>query len=145
MLSTIDGYRAAIADKLGISPINISKDENLAHLLNSFHRDRPKGRRGIPSWNLSLVLHQLTIAPYVPSEHCATIWTGPQAEQGTSLCLLKKVFDKEISPATISSWIKQTVILCYELSDQEALTLNQVKAHDVRAFAASKGFQLGNP
>ena len=27
----------------------------------------------------------------------------------------KKGFDKEISPATISSWIKQTVILCYEL------------------------------
>ena len=43
----------------------------------------------------------------------------------------KKGFDKDISPATISSWIKQTVILCYELSDQEALTLHQVKAHDV--------------
>ena len=26
----------------------------------------------------------------------------------------KKGFDKDISPATISSWIKQTVILCYE-------------------------------
>ena len=45
-----------------------------------------------------------------------------------------KSFDKDISPATISSWIKQTVILCYELSDQEAHTLHQVKAHDVRAF-----------
>ena len=32
----------------------------------SFHRDRPKGRRGIPSWNLSLVLHQLTKAPFEP-------------------------------------------------------------------------------
>ena len=46
--STIDGYRSAIADKLGNSPFNISKDENLTHLLDSFHRDRPKGRRGIP-------------------------------------------------------------------------------------------------
>ena len=36
-----------------------------------------------------------------------------------------------------------TVILCYELSGQEALTLHQVKAHVVRAFAASKAFQLG--
>ena len=45
-----------------------------------------------------------------------------------------KGFDKDISPATISSWIKQTVILCYELSDQEAHTLHQVKAHDVRAL-----------
>ena len=55
----------------------------------------------------------------------------------------KKGFDKDISPATISSWIKQTVILCYELSDHHAHTLHQVKAHDVRAFAASKAFQSG--
>ena len=46
--------------------LNISKDENLTRLLDSFHRDRPKGRRGIPSWNLSLVLHQLTKAPFEP-------------------------------------------------------------------------------
>ena len=52
----------------------------------------------------------------------------------------KKGFDKDISPATVSSWIKQTAILCYELSDQESLTLHQVKAHDVRYFAASKAF-----
>ena len=64
--STIDGYRSAIADKLGNSTLNISKDENLTRLLDSFHRDRPKGRRGIPSWNLSLVLHQLTKAPFEP-------------------------------------------------------------------------------
>ena len=64
--STIDGYRFAIADKLGNSTLNISKDENLTRLLDSFHRDRPKGRRGIPSWNLSLVLHQLTKAPFEP-------------------------------------------------------------------------------
>ena len=54
--STIDGYRSAIADKLGNSPFNISKDENITRLLDSFHRDRPKGRRGMPSWNLSLIL-----------------------------------------------------------------------------------------
>ena len=35
------------------------------------------------------------------------------------------------------------MILWYEISDQEALTLYQVKAHDVRAFAASKAFQSG--
>ena len=57
----------------------------------------------------------------------------------------KKGFDKDISPATISSWIKQTVILCYELSDQEAHILHQVKAHDVRALATSKVFQSGVP
>ena len=64
--STIDGYRSAIADKLGNATVNISKDDNLTRLLESFHRDRPKGRRGIPSWNLSLVLHQLTKAPFKP-------------------------------------------------------------------------------
>ena len=47
--STIDGYRSAIADKLGNPSLNISKDENLTRLLDRFHRDRPKGRRGIPS------------------------------------------------------------------------------------------------
>ena len=35
--STIHGYRSAIADKLGNLPFNISKDENLTHLLDSFH------------------------------------------------------------------------------------------------------------
>ena len=64
--STIDGYRSAIADKLGNTTVSISKDDNLTRLLESFQRDRPKGRRGIPSWNLSLVLHQLTKAPFEP-------------------------------------------------------------------------------
>ena len=50
----------------------------------------------------------------------------------------KKGFTKDISPAMISSWIKHTVILCYELSNQEALTLHQVKAQDVKGFTASK-------
>ena len=234
---TIDGYRSAIADKLGNSTINVSKDENLTRLLDSFHRDRPKGRRGITSWNLSLVLHQLTKAPFEPLKEASlkhltfktvfllalgsgkrkseihawlhknirhqsdwskvSLYPSPSflsknqlAKEGPdsvapvvipalapsldrslkgdrSLCPVralhyyldrtadlrqnkelvfvsfKKGFDKDISPATISSWIKQTVILCYELSDQEALTLHQVTAHDVRAFAASKAFQSG--
>ena len=234
---TIDGYRSAIADKLGNSTINVSKDENLTRLLDSFHRDRPKGRKGIPSWNLSLVLHQLTKAPFEPLKDSSlkhltfktvfllalgsgkrrseihawlhknirhqsdwskvSLYPSPSflsknqlAKEGPdsvapvvipalapsldrslkgdrSLCPVralryyldrtadlrqnkelvfvsfKKGFDKDISPATISSWIKQTVVLCYELSDQEALTLHQVKAHDVRAFAASKAFQSG--
>ena len=46
--STIDGYRSAIADKLGNASVNVSKDENLNHLLDSFHRDRPKGHREFP-------------------------------------------------------------------------------------------------
>ena len=235
--SSIDGYRSAIADKLGNTTVNISKDDNLTRLLESFHRDRPKGRRGIPSWNLSLVLHQLTKAPFEPLREALlkhltfktvfllalgsgkrkseihawqhknirhqSDWSkvslfpspsflsknqlakeGPESvapvvipalaptldkslKSDRSLCPVralryyldrtsdlrqhkelvfvsfKKGFDKDISPATISSWIKQTVILCYELSDHQAHTLHQVKAHDVRAFAASKAFQSG--
>ena len=235
--STIDGYRSAIADKLGDTIVNISKDDNLTRLLETFHRDRPKGRRGIPSWNLSLVLHQLTKAPFEPLREASlkhltfktvfllalgsgkrrseihawqhknirhqSDWSkvslfpspsflsknqlakeGPESvapvvipalaptldkslKSDRSLCPVralryyldrtsdirqdkqlvfvsfKKGFDKDISPATISSWIKQTVILCYELSDHHAHTLHQVKAHDVRAFAASKAFQSG--
>ena len=193
--------------------------------------------RGIPSWNLSLVLHQLTKAPFEPLKEVSlkhltfktvfllalgsgkrrseihawlhknirhqsdwskvSLYPSPSflsknqlAKEGPdsvapvviptlaptldkslkddrSLCPVralryyldrtsdlkqnkelvfvsfKKGFDKDISPATISSWIKQIVILCYELSDQEALTLHHVKAHDVRAFAASKAFHLG--
>ena len=216
--STIDGYKSAIADKLGNSTSNVSKDENLTRLLDSFHRDRPKGRRGIPSWNLSLVLHQLTKAPFEPLKEASlkhltfktvfllaldsgkrrseihawlhknirhqsdwskvSLYPSPSflsknqlAKEGPdsvapvvipalaptldkslkgdrSLCPVralryyldrtsdqqnkelvfvsfKKGFDKDISPATISSWIKQTVILCYELSHQKALTLHQ--------------------
>ena len=215
---TIDGYRSAIADKLGNVTINVSKDENLTRLLDSFHRDRPKGRRGIPYWNLTLVLHQLTKAPFEPLKEaslkhltCKTVflmalgsgkrrseihawlhknirhqsdWSkvslypspsflsknqlakeGPDSvvpvvlpalapsldkslKGDRSLCPVralryylnrtsdlrqnkelvfvsfKKGFDKDISLVTISVWIKQTVILCYELSDQEALTLH---------------------
>ena len=39
--STIDGYRSATADKLRNWSINVSKDENLTRLMDSFHRDRP--------------------------------------------------------------------------------------------------------
>ena len=55
----------------------------------------------------------------------------------------KKGFDKDISSATISSWIKKTLVQCYELSDHKALPTHQVKAHDVRAFATSKVFKSG--
>ena len=35
------------------------------------------------------------------------------------------------------------MLLCYQLSDEEVQNLHQVRAHDVRAFAASKAFQGG--
>ena len=206
--TTIDGYRSAISDKLGNQTINVGKDENLTRLLDSFHRDRPRGRRGVPTWNLSLVLHQLTKASFEPLEDASlkhltfktvflmalasgkrrseihawlyknirnqSNWSnvsfypspsflsknqlakeGPgsvapvvipalaptlarSSKADRSLCPVRALrcyldrtsdmrsgkelvfvsfktgFDRDISPATISSWIKQTVVLCYE-------------------------------
>ena len=60
--------------------------------------------------------------------------------KGLVFVSFRKSFHKDIVPPTISSWIKQTV---YQLSDEEAQNLHQVRAHDVRAFAASKAFQGG--
>ena len=39
----------------------------------------------------------------------------------------KKCFDKDISPANISSWIKQTVILCYDLLIRRPLPCIRLK------------------
>ena len=52
----------------------------------------------------------------------------------------KKGHSTDIRPTTLSSWLKQTILLCYKEADQQALDLVQVKAHDIRAFAASKAF-----
>ena len=35
------------------------------------------------------------------------------------------------------------MLLCYKLSDKDALQVYQVKAHDVKAFTASNAFQGG--
>ena len=55
----------------------------------------------------------------------------------------KKGHTSDIRPATLFSWLKQTILLCYKQADQQALDLVQVKAHDIRAFAASKAFYSG--
>ena len=48
---------------------------------------------------------------------------------------LKKGHTSDIRPATLSSWLKQTILHCYKQADQQAFDLVQVKAHDIRAFA----------
>ena len=55
----------------------------------------------------------------------------------------KKGHTSDIRPATLSSWLKQTILLCYKQADQQVLDMVQVKAHDIRAFAASKAFYGG--
>ena len=64
--STIDGYRSAIADKLGNSPININKDENLTRLLDSSTETDPKAGGESPPGTSPWFLHQLTKARFEP-------------------------------------------------------------------------------
>ena len=64
--STIDGYRTVIVDTLGPVGHHISQSSDLNRLLSSFHRDRPKSSRNHPKWNLSVVLNELTKAPFQP-------------------------------------------------------------------------------
>ena len=61
---TIDGYRTAIVDTLGPTWLHISQSSDLNRLLSSFHRDRPKSSRNLPKWNPSVVLNELTKAPF---------------------------------------------------------------------------------
>ena len=62
--STIDEYRTAIIDTLGPAAHHIAQSSDLHRLLSSFHRDRPKSSRNLPKWNLSVVLNELTKAPF---------------------------------------------------------------------------------
>ena len=72
---------------------------------------------------------------------------GPNKDLRGSRSLLfisfKKGHTSDIRPATLSSWLKQTILLCYKQADQPALDLVQVKTHDIRAFAAFKAFYGG--
>ena len=65
-LSTIDGYRATFVDTLGPAGLHISQSSDLNRLLSSFHKDQPKSFRNLPKWNLSVVLNELTKAPFEP-------------------------------------------------------------------------------
>ena len=66
---------------------------------------------------------------------------GPARFPVPPLHLLQERTD--IRPTTLSSWLKQTLLLCYKQADQQALDLVQVKAHDIRAFTASELFYGG--
>ena len=64
--STNDGYKTAIVDNLGPAGNHITQSSDFNRLLSSFHRDRPKTSRNLPKWNLSVVLNELTKAPFEP-------------------------------------------------------------------------------
>ena len=227
--TTINGYRMTIVDTLVPAGHHIAQSSDLHRLLSSFHRDRPKSSRNLPKWNLSVVLNELTKAPFEPMKDtdlkhltlkiafllalasgkrrseihawvankvsnlgqwekvalfpssdfiaknqlaregsqsvslvtipALTTTVDRQFKEDRTLCLVrtkdlrgsrsplfisfKKGHTSDIRPTTLSSWLKQTILLCYKQGDQQALDLVQVKAHDIRAFAASKAFYGG--
>ena len=59
--STIDGYNTAIVDTLGPVGHHIAQSADLHRPLSSFHSSR-----NLPKWNLSVVLNELTKAPFKP-------------------------------------------------------------------------------
>ena len=63
---TVGGFRTAIVDTLGPAGHHISQSSDLNRLLSSFHRDHPKSSRNLPKWNLSVVLNEVTKAPFEP-------------------------------------------------------------------------------
>ena len=211
--SNIDSYRTAIVDTLGPTAHHIAHNADLHRLLSSFHRDCPKSSRNLPKWNLSVVLNELTKAPFEPmkdtdlkhvtlktafllalasgkrhSEIHAWVankvsnlgqWEkvvlfpssdfiaknqltreGSQSESPVTIPALTTIADRQfkgdrtlcpvrapryyldlrgsrsllfisfkkrhisdIRPATLSSWLKQTILLCYKQADQQALDL----------------------
>ena len=58
---------------------------------------------------------------------------------------LQKGRRKDISKATISWWLKSTIILCYEQAARELRHLHRVKAHQVRGMAASWALHQNAP
>ena len=234
--STIEGYRTAIADRLGDLGPQIRNNQDIARLIASFHRDKPKNTRSLPKWNLSVILDQLTQPPFEPMEQATTkfltwktaflmalasgkrrseihAWTlngvlklgdwdqvqlspspsfiaknqlareGPlaiapvvipalksspatpdsekllcpvralsiylartaevRADQQLLFVSFKKGFSKDIQASTISSWIKQLIQFCYSKVEEVDVDSLGIKAHDVRAFAASTAFYGG--
>ena len=235
--STIDGYRTTIVDTLGPTAHHIPHNADLHRLLSSFHRDRPKSSRNLPKWSLSVVLNELTKAPFEPmkdtdlkhltlktafllalasGKHRSEIhawvankvsnlgqwekvalfpssdfiaksqlaregsqsvspvtipaWTtivDRQFKEDRTLCPVralryyldrtkdlrgsrsllfisfKKGHTSDIRPATLSSWLKQTILLCYKQADQQALDLVQVK-QNIYKFLPKRPYLVGH-
>ena len=127
--STIEGYRTAIEDTLSNTKQNISTNTEIARLIASFHRDKPKHSRPIPKWNLSLVLQRLT-------------QEEPQEKAALKFLTWKTVFLLALASGKRRSEIHAWKF-CYTKVDNADMDLVGVKAHDIRAFAASKAFYGG--
>ena len=82
------------------------------------------------------------------SGHSVITWTKPKISvqaRNWFLFPLGRVSRRILSLLQFPPGSNKTIVLCYQLSDQQAQQLHQVRAHDVRVFAASKAFQGGVP
>ena len=84
-----------------------------------------------------------TLCPVQPLRYYLDRTKDLRGSRSLLFISFKKGHTSDIRPATLSSWLKQTILLCYKQADQQALDLVQVKAHDIRAFAAPKAFYGG--
>ena len=69
---------------------------------------------------------------------------GQNVRQNKELIFVhfKKGFNKDISPTTISSWIRQTVILCYALSKPRSPHLTSGQSPRCEGFCCFQGLSV---
>ena len=133
--STIDGYRTAIVDTLGPAGPHIAQSSDLHRLLSSFHRDCPKSSRNLPKWNLSVVLNELTRAPFEPMKD-----TDLEHLTLKTAFLLALASGKHCSE--IHAWVANKVS---NLGQWEKVALFPSSDFIARNQLARKGSQSGSP
>jgi len=88
---------------------DLALDPAVSAILRCYRLESMRSRNKVPAWKMSLVLSILSKAPFEP---------------------VKANSIKTVSAATISRWIKQTIVLAYKLANNEDL----LKVHQVRAI-----------
>ena len=68
-----------------------------------------------------------------------------EKQSKTALFVPLRETQGELAKSTLSSWIKDCIVFCLRNCSTEAAVLHRVKAHDVRALAASWSLKGGVP
>jgi hypothetical protein len=167
-VSTLAGYRSVLLNTLKDTlkdrcGADFTENSQLKKLLASFAIERPRSMRTLPQWDLALVtrLRDVTL------EGLASF--AGNLEEDKTLCPVRaiKVYlaltasirsgrkeffvpykpgaKQSIAAATISSWIQKTIRYAYQDASTEEASLGQVRAHDLRALAASWNLHCSIP
>ena len=94
-----------------------------------------------PFWSSDLT-EDMTLCPVKALRNYLDRTSALRKGKNLLFISFKEGFDRDIMRSTISSWIKQTVLLAYQSSNCDTQDL-QVKAHDVRSMSASLAFKGG--